>query len=44
MSESREDKYAKGDLNIRLLNLEHVKVKVFNVDRRDYSIELWIGK
>jgi len=44
MFESRGDRYAKGNPNIRLLDLEHVKVKVFGVDKRSYSIELWVGK
>ena len=44
MFESRGDKYAKGNPNIRLLDMEHVRVKVFDMDRRDYFIELWVGK
>ncbi len=44
MFKSRGDKYTKGNPNIRLLDMEHVRVKVFDMDRRDYFIELWVGK
>ncbi len=44
MFESRGDKYAKGNANIKIVGLEHVQIKVFNTDRRDHFIQLRVGK